>query len=113
MRVYTSHRRPGEPPLLVREGFSWLGAIFGWLWFLAHAAWIPAVLDLALAVLVWRLGAWLRSPWPGVGLFLLQGFFARDLWCWSLARRGFEPGPVVAAEDEETAFARLMTEPAA
>lgn len=108
MKVFTSHLRPGQPPILVREGWSWLGAIFGWLYLLFHRAWIPAALNLLLALLAMRAGRWLHSGMPALALFIVQGLFARDLWRWSLAQRGLAPGPVVAASDEDAALARLL-----
>lgn len=110
MTTYTSHLKPGVTPLLVREGFSWWAALFGWLWLLVNGAWVPAILVFAASVVVWRLGAWLQSPAPMLGLFVLQGLLCRDLLRWGLARRGFTPGPLVEAADQDSALARLLTE---
>ena len=32
MRTYTAHLKPIRPPVLVREGWSWGGALFGPIW---------------------------------------------------------------------------------
>lgn len=107
MRIYTSHAKPGAPPVLLAEGFSWGAAVFGWVWLLLRRAWVPAILVFAAWALAWRLGRALGNGAPMLGLFLLQGFCGRDLLRWGLERRGFMPGPVVAAADEDAAFGRL------
>jgi hypothetical protein len=109
VRVFTSHLKPGEAPVLVREGFSWGAAVFGWLWLLWQRAWIPAALVFALMLLVTRSG----DRWAGallIGLVLLQGCFGRDLVRWSLRLRGYTDGPVVAARNVDGALARLVAE---
>lgn len=108
MRFWTAHVRPGTRPEMVREGFSWGAWLFGPLWLLAHRAWIAALLDLALWVLV---GA-LTGGGTRIVLFLAlaigQGVLGRDLLRWSLARRGYTLAHVVAARDDEAALARLL-----
>jgi hypothetical protein len=96
--------------VLVREGFSIWAALFGWIWLLVNRAWIPAVLAFAVSVLVGRLTMQWQSPAPGLGLFVLQGLFGRDLLRWGLARRGFAEGPPVVADTQDGALARLLTE---
>ncbi|MEJ0045496.1 MAG: DUF2628 domain-containing protein [Rhodospirillales bacterium] len=110
MKVFTTHLRQGEVPVLVREGFSIGAALLGWLWLLWQRAWIPAALVFAIDLVAARLTT---PPWGAavlLGLLLLQGLLGRDLVRWSLARRGFAQGPVVAAQDEDAALARLLTE---
>ena len=108
MRFWTVHLRDGAAPVLVREGFSWGALIFGWLWLLLHRAWIPATLLLAAGVAVVALTS------DGVQAILLgaiavlQGLFGNDLRRWSLERRGYRLAHVVAARDDESAFARLI-----
>ncbi len=102
--------KPGRPPVMVREGFSWSAAVFGWLWLLFHRAWVPAGLMFAAGLLVLRLGASLQNVAPSLALFLLQGVFGRDLWRWSLHLSGYRQGPPVAAVDEDGALARLLIE---
>jgi hypothetical protein len=108
MRIYTSHVRPGETPVLVREGFSWAGFFFGVLYLAAHRAWVAAALNLAALILLAAICRFLGSPAPLLGLAILQGLFARDLCRWGLARRGYATGPVIAASDLDQAFARLL-----
>jgi len=112
MRIYTAHLRPGQMPLLVREGFSLGAFLFGPLWLFAHRAWIAGII--ALVVLGALLA--LSSFWPGAVLppvllaayALLMGLTGRDLCRWSLARRGFSESYVVAARNAEAGFARLV-----
>jgi hypothetical protein len=108
MRIYTSHLRQGESPILVREGFSWAGLLFGFLYLAAHRAWVAAALNLAALILLAALCKAIDSPAPLLGLAILQGLFSRDLWRWGLTRRGYTAGPVVFAADPDQAFARLL-----
>jgi hypothetical protein len=108
MKIYTSHTKPGDDPVLVREGFSWAAFLLGPLYLAAHRAWVPAALNLAAIILLQAICGALGSPAPMLGLAILQGLFARDLWRWGLARRGFASGPVVAATNQDQAFARLL-----
>jgi len=109
MKTFTSHLKPGVPPLLVHEGFSWAAAAFGWLWLLFQGAWIPAIIVFAASLLL--LGH--PGAWSGallIGLFVAQGCFGRDLVRWSIGLRGFTPGPIIAARNHDAAYARLLTE---
>jgi hypothetical protein len=110
VKTYTSHLRPDALPILVCEGFSIGAALFGWLWLLWQRAWIPAALVFAADLLAARAATLSSGPAICLGLILLQGLLGRDLVRWSLARRGFAPGPIVAARDHDTALARLLTE---
>ncbi len=110
MTVFTTHVQRGRGPVLVREGFSVWAALFGWVWLLFQQAWIAAVLMFVAGVVVARACVWLHSPFPGLGLFLVQGLVGRDLVRWGLARRGYAEGPPVVADDRDTALARLLSE---
>ncbi len=110
MKLYTSHFRPQQPPVLVREGFSWAAFLFGFLYLAAHRAFVASALNLAVLLLVAGAGTLTASPAPMLGLAVLQGLFGADLRRWSLAQRGFVTGPVVGAADRDQAFARLIGE---
>lgn len=110
MKTFTTHLRPGAVPVLVCEGFSIWAALFGWLWLLWQRAWIPAALVFAADLLMVRVGASSTGGAICLGLVVLQGLLGRDMVRWSLARRGFTPGPIVAARDHDTALARLLRE---
>jgi len=115
MRVWTVHvppeappERRGRAPVLLREaGFAWLAFLFAGLWFLLHRMWLVFVIYLALAVLIGVLLPERIAPWVGFALQLLVGFHARDLRRWTLERRGWRLAGVVAARDEDAAWARL------
>ncbi len=109
MKVYTSHFRQGDDPVLVAEGFSWAAAMFGFLWFGLHRAWIAAVLDFAAIVLLSRLCHAIGNTAPMLGYVAIRGLFGRDALRWGLARRGFTPGPIVTGADADAALARLLT----
>lgn len=108
MKLYSSHLRPGAPPRLVAEGFSPGAMIFGVLWLLVQGAWIPGLILLAAGLCAGRLATVLHSPAPLLGLLVAQGLFGRDLIRWSLALRGYRPGPPVAGRTHDAAFFRLI-----
>jgi hypothetical protein len=108
MKIFTSHQRLAEPPVLVRESFSWAAFFFGFLYLAVHRAWIQAVLNLAALLFVLALCRGLGDGAPLLGLAVLQGVFGRDLLRWSLAQRGFVEGPVVAGLDPDHALGRLV-----
>ncbi len=109
MRTYTAHTKPGRPPILVRESWSWGAFFFGPLWLLGHRVWIPAALDVAAAILLATLMPERLQPPAFLGLALILGLLGRDMVRWSLARRGYILAHVVAARDEEGALGRLLT----
>ncbi|MBV9652923.1 MAG: DUF2628 domain-containing protein [Acetobacteraceae bacterium] len=108
MRTWTVHLRRNATPALVREGFSWGAFFFGWIWLLAHRAWIAAALWLAGTIVVIVLTPAAARPLVGVAIAVLQGLFGNDLRRWSLERRGFALAHVVAARDSEGALVRLL-----
>jgi hypothetical protein len=110
MIIFTSHVKPGNLPVLVREGFSWGAALFGWIWLLAQGAWVPGLLVLAGAVAALWASSAMGSVAPLVALFLVQGVFGRDLVRWSLGLRGYAPGLPVAAASHDGALLRLLSE---
>ena len=107
MRFWTVHLRPGSEPVLVREGFSWAALIFGPVWLLLARAWIAAALTIAAGVMI----GWLTNDFAGsilsLALALCLGFYGHDLQRWSLERRGFRLTHVLAARNEDAAWARL------
>jgi hypothetical protein len=109
VRIYTAHLRAQRPPVLVKEGFSWGAFLFGWIWLLFHRAWVPAVLALAVSLLIGTLTTAGARVLLELGLALLLGLTGRDLVRWSLARRRYTLAHVVAARDADSALARLVT----
>ena len=108
MTIWTVHLRRGHAPVLVREGFCWAALAFGPLWLLANRAWIAAVLLVAAWLLIGELVPIdLREPIVLATIFAV-GLFGRDIVRWTLARRGFVLGQVLAARDVETAYGRLI-----
>jgi hypothetical protein len=110
VRIFTAHLRQGAVPVLICEGFSLWAALFGWIWLLWQRAWIPAALVFAVDVLAVRVGGSSAGAAICLGVVVLQGLLGRDLVRWSLGRRGFVDGPIVAARDHDSALARLLTE---
>jgi len=108
MRFWTAHIRPGAPPVLVREGFSWGALIFGPLWLLAHRVWIPAVLTLAAAILIVVLTHDSTAAALLLALIALLGLSGQDLRRWSLDHRGYLLAQVVSGRSEPDALAHLL-----
>ena len=107
MKTFTAHLSGRSTPVLVREGYSWGATLFGPLWFLAHRAWIPAILSLCVSAAP----ALLPDPTQtilGLAIAWAHGLFGHDLVRWSLARRGYTEAHILAARDDDAAFARLM-----
>ena len=108
MKIYTAHTAPHAAPLLLREGFSWGAFLFGPLWLLGHRCWTAGVL-LACA---WIAVAFV--PDGAVQLLLAAalawaaGLWGQDCRRWTLERRGYVMPHVVAADDTDTALARLL-----
>jgi hypothetical protein len=110
MIIFTSHVKPQRLPVLVREGFSWSAAVFGWLWLLVQGAWVPALLLLACVLAVSRLMVATHSMLPLIGLVLIQGVFGRDMLRWWLGLRGYRQDTPVAALTHDAALLRLLNE---
>jgi hypothetical protein len=108
MRIYTAHLHARRGPVLVREGWSWGGFIFGPLWLLRHGAVIAALLSIAaLAVCVTTAPpAW--RPLLCFAAFVLLGLCGNDLRRWSLGLGRFTLAHVVAARSRDDAFLRLL-----
>jgi hypothetical protein len=117
MRIYTAHPAPGRAPRLIREGFSLGAFLFGPLWLFAHRAWVAGIIALAVLIGIGVVASAMAGS--GVPLILVLGYAAllgwngRDLCRWSLARQGYDESHVLAGQDSDAAYARLITrEPA-
>jgi len=103
MPSYTVHEPPDPPAdrvdraeslVFIKEGFSWLAALFAPLWLLAHRLWWPLLgyaLVSGLLQLLAQTNA-LEQRWVALGGFalnLLVGFEADALRRWGLERRGW------------------------
>lgn len=112
MRIWTVHNRSamaGKPArtVMVREGFSWLAALFPLIWFLAKRLWLVAALYFSLATLIGFVLPAAVSPWAMMALQILSGFEARNLQRWSLERQGFRLMGVVQGQNEDGAVLNL------
>ena len=118
MRIYTVHRRHdgGRPDfVLVKEGFCWPAFILALPWALWHRMWLTVLWLVAVLAIAGALGVFLGLDVLGetalsLGIALLVGFFANDWRRWSLERRGYANEGVVAAENEDAALRRFLTE---
>jgi Protein of unknown function (DUF2628) len=101
--AYTVHEPPNPPAdrldcaerlVFVKDGFSWLAALFTPLWMIAHRMWLGLLLYLvgvlALVLALLRLDVseeWIRIA--TLALHLAIGFEAGSLQRWTLERRGW------------------------
>jgi Protein of unknown function (DUF2628) len=122
MLTFTVHE-PTNPPadridraenlVFIKDGFSWVAALFAPFWLLVHRLWWPLLGYLVLSGVfeLVRQGTSLDPRWislAGAGLHLLIGFEADTLRRWALDRRGWHTlGSVTArnvAEGERRFF---------
>jgi Protein of unknown function (DUF2628) len=120
MRIWTVHlpraaetpARPpnasARPPVLVREGFSWVAFLLALPWLLWHRLWLEAVAYLGLVLLLAAFVPEAAALPVALALQFLLGAQAQDLRRAALARRGRPAAHVVAAPDEDLALARLL-----
>jgi len=100
MLTFTVHEPPRPPAdridraeslAFVKDGFSWLAALFSPIWLLVHRLWWPLLGYVVLSV-TFELVRWsgiIDSDWISlayIGLHLLIGFEADTLRRWSLDR---------------------------
>ncbi len=103
MSTYTVHEPPNPPAdrvdraeslVFVKDGFSWLAALFAPLWLIAHRLWWP-LLGYALLSGAFQLMTYVAAfdqRWmalAGFALNLLVGFEADTLRRWGLERRSW------------------------
>lgn len=108
MRFWTAHLHANAAPVLIPEAFSVGAFLFGPFWLALHRAWLPAWLGLAAAFLILLLAP---APLGWVlefALALLLGLSGQDLRRWSMDRRGYLLGHVLAARTESEALGRLL-----
>ncbi len=115
MRLYSSHYPPagasGRLPLLVRDGFSWLGLLLGWLALLRPGSWLCAALAGLATILIGLAARHLPQAWVLLpGLHLTVALFAADWRRWELRQAGFVSGPIVVGGDRTQALLRLLDE---
>lgn len=113
LKTYTVHHKEGveDSTVFIREGFSMWGFLLGPLWLLAHRAWIPGLLTLALAALV--SGMEMKGMLSDLSASMLQlllqlwiGFEARDWQREALERRGYHCSDIVLDVNEQHAELR-------
>ena len=116
MRVYTLHHPNDadvlqDDPVLIREGFNWLAAVFTGLWALCSGLWWISLLLFVVSIGL-HLGLEFIGAGPliqivaGFGLSAIVGFSANDWRRVKLYRQGFRLQGVVAAPDVESARRR-------
>lgn len=122
MQTYTVYEPPNPPAdrvdraeslVFVKDGFSWLAALFAPLWMLAHRLWWPLlgyiVANIALQAVQWLTGV---SPdlWvlTGLALNLLVGFEAGTLRAWTLERRQWRNLGAVSGRSLEECERRFL-----
>lgn len=116
MSVYTVHVRDTglKPDLaLVKDGFSWPAAIFGFLWALFVGAWEVALILFAVQTVVgvtlpYVLADPAAEAAAQLGLAVVIGLIAGELRRWALERRGLLEDAAVTASSKEEAERRYL-----
>jgi len=116
MTVYTVHISDSatKPDLvLIKDGFSWPAAVFGFLWALVVGAWA-----LALALFVVQLGLSALLPLviensealgvAQLGGAIVIGLIANEARRWFLTWRGLHEAGVVTGADKDQAERRFL-----
>jgi hypothetical protein len=109
VKLYAALLKADAEPVLVREGFSWGALILGPFWLAAHRAWIAAAISLAAYILILVLATEPVGAILAAGLALILGLNGHDLRRWALENRGYLLVHVLAAANQDDAFARLLT----
>ncbi len=99
--------REGAPPILVPDRFSLWAFLLGPLWLAWRGVFWPAFALFGVELGLRLMPAWLRVP-VGLGLMVLTGLLARDLWLVWLQRRGFAVQAVVLGRGRTDALRRLL-----
>lgn len=116
MSTFTVHvRDTGTQQTLavVKDGFSWPAAVFGFIWALVVGAWEVALLLFGLQIAVGVLLELLISD-PGaqavvqIGMAVVIGLMANELRRWHLEKRGMYEDAVVTANNKEEAERRYL-----
>lgn len=116
MSVYSVHvRDTGLKPnlALVKDGFSWPAAVFGFIWALVVGAWDVALVLLGVQIVAGVLvplliGDATAQTVVQLGVSVVIGLIANELRRWSLDRRGLYEDAVVTAHDKEEAERRYL-----
>ena len=116
MTVYSVHvRDTGLKPnlALVKDGFSWPAAVFGFIWALVVGAWDVALVLLGVQIVAGVLvplliGDATAQTVVQLGVSVVIGLIANELRRWSLGRRGLYEDAVVTAHDKEEAERRYL-----
>lgn len=109
MTFWTAHLRNETEPLVIPERFAWGGLLFGPLWLALHGTWIPAIVVLALDILIGVLAPRPADIVLGCALALMVGLLGHDLRRWNLQARGYLETHVLSAPTEADALSRLLT----
>lgn len=122
MKTYTVHEpaegptdrlERGEQLVFVREGFSWMAALFGPLWmigcrlWLALLAYVAALVALQVLVKIAGLPGQ-AATWMTVAGHLLIGFEADSIRRWTLRRRGYQMIGSVSGTDRDECERRFF-----
>lgn len=105
--IYTKDQNKEEDPVIVRQGFSFVAAIFNGFWALYHRMWLFAFVTLAIdSIPIMFRHHHLYDELALVSraaIALLFGFMATEMREYTLKSNGYELSDVVAAPSEAEA----------
>ncbi len=120
MLTYTVHEPPNAPTgrieraerlVFVKDGFSWMAALFAPVWMIVHRLWWPLLGYAALSGLLGWVGSLVAAGWTmlaGLALHLLVGLEASTLRRWTLDRRGWRTVGSVSGRTAEECERRFF-----
>ena len=112
MNIYAIYTKPDQQdtnPLIIKQGFSLIAAIFSPLWALYNRMWRVTFLVLLfcfLSTFIKLEGNYLYLV--NLIIFLIFGFFASELKEYYALKNGYKLGDIILADSEEEAEVRYM-----
>jgi Protein of unknown function (DUF2628) len=110
MAIYTVHNRlvGKDDPMFVKDGFSWPGFVFTFIWLLYKRMWVVASVAAAAMFVASFLSSASANPGLMQSLFslvmsMILGFEGNELQRWSLTRRGYRETALLQGDDPEEA----------
>lgn len=110
--IYIKDQNQNDNPIVIKQGFSFLAAIFNGFWALYHKMWRFAIFALAFDIIpIIFMDHHLydeMSLISRIGLGLIFGFMSADMREYNAKAKGYELEDVVVAASEEEAELKFL-----
>lgn len=104
--VYTDSSKKKRNPILIKQGFSFVAAIFNFFWAIYYKMWFIAGSTAILTLLLGNIKSMYLAYSINIAILFLFGFFASEMREYYATRNGFELSDVLLAQSEEEAEVR-------